>query len=411
VTIIAVGVLLLIFRKEFDKILNWLVGFKRIAKTKDGYSASTAPESSGSEAVPPLSDNEQFSDKKQLAIEETKTSKPEDNEPDTDWSTPFLAKDYTQACEILRDMITREKDPQKRTGHRTMLGYVMLTQNKQKGMEYFEDLIRTGDNAATVYHWYGQSLYWNGDYPKAADVLLAGLKQHSEAPELSDLLATVLRGQGKHFQAIETLLTSLRKNPTFAGSYKTLTEILIDLGMSEQALNCCRVGMRHCPIDTDLLEKYAKILPEPDVAKSRMFAYLRLTEIKPQNPTYWTLLGNEYLRLDFHDMAIEAYHKGNTLAKEKETWILANIGNIMNNRGFYSRGAEFLQRAISIEPNSQYAHERLGQALKNTSDQQAKRDEIRSEIYRGIRDAGTLDSLLEQVRGKLAQQPAPNGSI
>ncbi len=399
IILIIVCISMLILRKELNKLIDWIVNFKRVSKTKDGYSASTATESAGTDDIPPLSD------KKQLAIEETEDSKHESNEPDTDWTKPFFDKDYPRACKILGDLISQEKDPQEKTEHRANLGYVMFEQNKQKGIEYFDELISTGDNAAKIYLWYGMSLFWNGDYPKASDVLHAGIKQHPADPELPDWLALVLQKQGEHIQAIEVLQKNINQNPTFAQSYRTLTQMLDDIDMPKQAINCCKIGMQKCPLDTRLIEKYVKILPKQDTVKERMFAYLSLTDIKPANPRYWTLLGNECLMLGFHDLALEAYHKGNTLAKEKETWILENIGNIMNNKGFYSRGAEFLKRAVSIDPNSQYGHERLGQALKNASDQQAKRDEIRKEVKQSIQDEGTLDSLLKQVQKKLSQQP------
>jgi len=390
---------MLIFRKELNKLIDWLVNFKRVSKTKDGYSASTAAESAGMDnaPLPP--------DKKLSVVEEVKKSEPESNEPDTNWTKPFFDKDYPRACEILRDMISKEEDPQEKTEHRAILGHVMFEQDNQKGIEYFDELIKTGDDAVIVYNWYGLSFFSNGDYPKAADVLRAGIKRHPADPELPDLFASTLKEQGEHIQAVELLQKNINQNPTFAQSYRTLTQILVDIDMPEQAINCCKIGMQKCPRDTGLIEKYVKILPEKDAAKKRMFAYLRLTDIKPDNYTYWTLLGNEYLLLGFNDLALEAYHKGNTLAKEKKAWIIGNIGNIMNHKEFYSRGAEFLQRAVSIDPNSQYAHERLGQALKNASEQQAKRDEIRKEVKQSIQDEGTLDSLLKQVQKKLSQQP------
>lgn len=391
---------MLIFRKELNKLIDWLISFKRLSKTKDGYSASAAAESAGmDDSPPPL-------DKKQLAIEEIEDSKHKSNKPDENWHAPFLAKDYPRACEILRDIISREEDPPKIAEQRALLGHVIFTQDKQKGIVYFEDLIRTGDNTDIIYEWYGLSLFWNDDYPKASDILRAGIKRHPASPKLPDLLASTLQKQGEHIQAVEVLQKNIVQNPTFGTSYLTLTEILVDIDMPEEAINCCKIGMQQCPLNTDLIEKYVKILPEQNALKKRMFAYLRLTNIKPDNPRYWTLLGNQYLLFKFNDLALEAYHKGNTLAKEKKAWIMENIGNIMNYNGFYSRGAEFLQRAVSINPNSQYAHERLGEALKNASDQKAKRDVILKEAKQSIQNVGALDSLLKQVQEKLSQQAA-----
>jgi tetratricopeptide (TPR) repeat protein len=399
---IAVG--LLIFRKELNKLIDWLVSFKRISKTKDGYAASTASDSAGADSAPVPSEE------MQSIIEKTKDSETEGNEPDTNWTEPFFAEDYARAREILRNVISGEEDPHKQTELRALLGHVMFEEDKQRGVEYFEELIRTGENASVVYEWYGLSYIFAGDYPKAKKVFLAGSKQNPANPELSAQLGMALQRNGEYTQAVEVLLENIRQNPQFGRSYRTLAQILVDIDMPDQALNCYRIGMQHCPQDADLIEEYVKILPEQDAAKERMSAYLSLVNIKPENPTYWTLLGNEYIQLGFHDMALEAYHKGNALAEEKEAWILANIGNIMNNQGFFSRGAVFLERAASINPSSQYAHERLGKALKLADDQRAKRDAARDEVRRDPRKGDTLRSLLNQVRQKLSQQPTPDDS-
>jgi len=39
---------LFIFRREFNKLLDWIVSFRKIAGTKDGYKVSAETESPGS---------------------------------------------------------------------------------------------------------------------------------------------------------------------------------------------------------------------------------------------------------------------------------------------------------------------------------------------------------------------------
>lgn len=407
IILVIISIFMIVFRKELNKLLDWIVGFRRFSKTKDGYSASTATESSGMDNIPPFSDKQQSAiEKVEDSNEEVEGSKHESNKPDTSWGEAFFAKDYPRACEILRDMISREEDSQKKTEHRAILGHTMFMQDKQSGIKYFDELIRTDGNDATVYYWYGMSFFWDGDYPKAADVLLAGIEQHPKDPQLPDSLASTFQKQSKSFQAIEVLQKNIDQNPTFAKSYRSLAQILVDIDMPEQAINCCKIGMRQCPQDEDLYIKYLEITPKDGSTKERMFAYLRLCKIKPDNHRYWGLLGNEYLELGFDDMAIEAYYKANTLAKEKEAWILANIGNIMKNQGFYTRGAEFLQQAVSIDPNSQYTHERLGVALKKAKEQQVEQDKICKEVDQSIQKKNSLDSLLKQVQEKLSQRDA-----
>ncbi len=397
------GVGLLVFRKEFNKLIDWVVSFKRLSKTKDGYTASSSGESGGKDETI-TSSNELLP---VPVMKEIVESKQETIQIGENWMTPFLAKDYSTASEILRGLICNEEDPQKRAEHRAFLGHVIYEQDVQKGVEYFEDLIRGSESAPVVYSWYGLSLYWDKDYYKAVEILQAGIRVHPTDPELPRLLALNLHEQGNTTGALELLLKNIQQHPKDAQSYSALAQLLASIGMTDEAINCYWNGMTQFPRNIELIEKYLKILPAEGRSQERMLAYLRLTEITPNNQTYWVLLGNEYLLLELNDLALEAYHKGNELAKEKEAWILGNIGNILKNRGFYSFGASFLKRAVGIDPDSQYAHERLGQALKLAMDEQGKRDEIRKELNQRAQSIPPLQAIVEVALKKLSQPIAP----
>ena len=79
-----------------------------------------------------------------------------------------------------------------------------------------------------------------------------------------------------------------------------------------------------------------------------------------------------------YDLALEHYLTANKLAEGKEAWIVANIGNIYNGRGFHSQAIRHLREAITLDPESQYAYERLGRALKSQSQQIEARRELLS---------------------------------
>ncbi len=57
--------------------------------------------------------------------------------------------------------------------------------------------------------------------------------------------------------------------------------------------------------------------------------------------------------------------KAEKLSEGKEGWIIHNIGNLLNNKGFFSESIEWLNRGLDVEKNSQYAHDRISSALKN----------------------------------------------
>ena len=404
ILLIIVLVILLIFRKELNKFINWIIGFKRVSKTKNGYSASTAPETL--EAT----QSADATDKGKLLIDEVKEAETDQQETKPNWTYLFFKKDYDGASKIVRGLISKQSDPKKRLGLQAILGYVLFQQDNQEGVCYFEKLLEASESAAVVYLSYALSLTADKDYDKAHTVLTSGIEAFPEAAELPNQLGRVLHQQGKYAEAADILMQTINRQLKEPESYQTLAKLLADIGMGEQAISCCRVGMARCPQNADLVEEYVELLPGKENLKERMVAYLRLSKMKKNNATYLTLLGNEYLELGFNDMALEAYRKGNVGAEEKEGWILANIGNLLNHRGFYSYGAEYMQRAVVIDAKSQYAHERLGQALKLAEKEQQKCDEIRAEVMKRMEVTYSLDGIVDEVRDKMSQQSHSNNS-
>lgn len=57
--------------------------------------------------------------------------------------------------------------------------------------------------------------------------------------------------------------------------------------------------------------------------------------------------------------------KSNELAQEKEGWIVGNIGNLLSTRGLYADAIRKFKAALALEPDSQYAHERLAGTMRS----------------------------------------------
>ena len=98
--------------------------------------------------------------------------------------------------------------------------------------------------------------------------------------------------------------------------------------------------------------------------------------MNPKSQNYWTLYGNTCLLLDLNNKAMIAYKKGNDLAKEKEGWILGNIGNLYNNIGLHEKAIHYLNSAIEKETSSKFAHERLASSIKKRDEETAKHSDL-----------------------------------
>ena len=397
---ICLAVFLMIFRKELNKLIDWVVSFRKISKTNEGYSASTALDSSGTR------DAEALTKPKESLVEQTEVAESDSKEEKSDWITPYFAKKYDKACDILRDMITKEDDLQKKQEHRATLGFVLFRQNKKKGCEYFDELLKSNSDSKSIYHWYALSLSLSSNYEAAEKILRTGIVKSTENRELLDLLGTTLHEQSKDAEAVEVLLEVIKQNPSWPKAYQTLAQTLSDIGLSEEAIHCCQVGMSFCPEDSFLIIKFVELLPEEGLPEKKMVAYLRLSKINPDNTSYLALLGNQYLQLGFQDLALEAYRKANSLASEKEAWILGNIGNILNNQKFFTYATEYLQKAVSVDPKSQYAHDRLGKALKLAKDERKNRDKIKKSTELELEESKLLSGVMNRVSEKLSQPDA-----
>jgi tetratricopeptide (TPR) repeat protein len=118
-----------------------------------------------------------------------------------------------------------------------------------------------------------------------------------------------------------------------------------------------------------------------------LLVYEELLRLKRDSPEYLTLRANILLELELNDLAMRDYMRANELAGGKQAWILGNIGNLYKNRGFFREGIAFFQQALQLQPEDQYAHERLATAIE-LRDEEEKR----------------LEDILQAARKELARQ-------
>lgn len=249
-----------------------------------------------------------------------------------------------------------------------------------------------------MFYWYAFSYYFNDNYGEAAKVAEKGIELSCTSPALYRLYAESLFEMGMGVDGIEVLAGEIRRNPEEASYYEIAAEILTKLDMKPLARECYMMALAKNPNDESLLKKHADITAEMELYKEAMASYRRLTQLAPSSPQFWTLLGNQYLQLKLTDLALKAYTKANELAEEKEGWIISNIGNLMNNQGLHSEGAACLKRALLVEPDSQYAHERLALALKAATEQEEERDKIAREVQGLLREYRSMDAIVADVR-------------
>ncbi len=196
---------------------------------------------------------------------------------------------------------------------------------------------------------------------KCLDLTEWGLSKAHDKTRLTILKAQCLVKLQQREKAIDCLEKSIANLPTEISYYITLIEILEEPDSMEKWYI---EGLRYAPRNETLLAKYAEFLSTNDRKKEALYRYKTLLEIAPENTDYLTLIGNLYLDFGLNDKALVSYEEANKLRNEEQAWIVANIGNILKNQGFYTKAIMYLNQALVIRPRDEYAHDRLSKALK-----------------------------------------------
>lgn len=112
--------------------------------------------------------------------------------------------------------------------------------------------------------------------------------------------------------------------------------------------------------------RYGRLAQKLDEHHISLFIFDQLTDDFPANLEYWGYLGNTCLQLELYDYALFSYRHAEKLMKvdDASQWIVANIGNLLANRGLVREASGYYERALKYQTRSEYTHERLAQALK-----------------------------------------------
>lgn len=228
--------------------------------------------------------------------------------------------------------------------------------------------------------------------------------QHADSVRIQVLIATILRFERYSNKAIEVLVAAQERFPSDASITQTIARchhdvedhhgaiaalerfgpdnfpvIAIDLAETlekEERLADALKVIQRChanhPTDKQLRFKYARLAQELDMHSVAAALLNGLSVDDPKSIEYWGYLGNSCLELDLYDRALYAYRRAEKLMKEGQgsQWIVANIGNLLTNKGLPTEACAYLERALEFEPQSEYAHDRMAGSLKKKAEEE-----------------------------------------
>lgn len=280
------------------------------------------------------------------------------------WTEAYFGGDYDRAISLLEKQIEVTDKEESKHSLRLFLGDAKAEVDLLTGVEYLTKAVEEKPEDSFGYHMLSGVYANNGLYAESLSMLDKGIQLAEEPDPLRARKASVLNDMGVTEEAKATLRLLTQENTRYWPAYTQLAQIFVDEGSDDKAREVYEKGLNVLPQNKEILERYAHFLTESGENEAALVAYRDLTRRHSDSTQYLTLLGNVYLSLGLHGLALEAYQTANEVADEKEGWILGNIGNLYKNQGFYPQAIAYLKRAAGMDPNSAYAHERLAQAIQ-----------------------------------------------
>ena len=263
------------------------------------------------------------------------------------------------------------------------------------GVDYTKEQIAQDSSSASLFAVLARSYFDKSLFSEAFATIDQGLAATvaNERQFLVVSKANFLNEIGKTEEATAFLEAAILTEPNNPDYYVGYAEILMKAKELTKAKVVLERGLRSAPNSEELLSEYADLTLTLKDFNLSLLSYNRLITRHPTNPDYFARLGNVYLQLDLNGLAAESYDKANELAKEGQGWIWGNLGNLYKNRGFYPQAIKFLKKALELEPDSEYAHNRLATAIKSDEEERKREEELIKSAYVSLFESQKLSEI------------------
>ncbi|MFC1846666.1 TIR domain-containing protein [Chloroflexota bacterium] len=310
-------------------------------------------------------------------------------EPKTDvidfrWLDAFFDNKYKESIGLLKEKLSCETNDSDIVFFKSWLAAAEYHLNPATGLKIFEELFSKYPISETPYVILSSLYMEESLHPECLKIIETGLPKVSNKSALIRLKARCLHEMGRDKDALDTLLNGISRFNDVPENYESLADYYIDHEQYSSARECLEEGLSILPDNLTLLSKYGILLYNHISKKLALIPYNKLVELFPEEYQFFCLRANIYLELELNDLAMNDYKKANELAKHEQGWVIANIGNLQSNRGFYREAIASLQQALSIKPENQYALERLAKAIKLRDEEENKLTEIVKEAKREL---------------------------
>lgn len=367
--LLIVLIIVILLRKEIPRIVTWLISFRKITKDEKGFSLVGFSETN-------IESNSKSNEIKELNAQTESGFEKEVNQTN-DYFLLYIEKKYDEALIEINNLIDKTDDEVELIRYKSIKGLILFSIDRDRAIRHFQEIIKLHPNNNTPFEWFAFTYYTNEIYDKSLEVIESGLTSTDNKSDLITWKAKCLIAIGESEKAKDTLIVAINDNNDIPRHFEMLCELLEN--EPDSAYSWFQKGVHKYNENVELIKNFGLFLEKHKKNDEVLFQYHKLINIEPDKPSTYGLLGNTYLSNGLPDKALEAYKKANELAKMKEGWIIANIGNIYNNQGFFTESIAYLKKSLEITPDSEYSHDRLAKALKSKAEEDKKESEILTE--------------------------------
>jgi tetratricopeptide (TPR) repeat protein len=187
--------------------------------------------------------------------------------------------------------------------------------NYGEAISNLEVAARLDPGSEPAHEMLGLSLIEYGSAERGREELLRTVEINPDNAQANLELGKLYEKGGEYETARAHLERALATNPNLDMATYVLERVYYNLGLYDRAEETCRKFLEHYPDDIQSLETLGNIYRSQERTGEMIETYTRLTEIRPDNTTYWSPLVRHYMDVEDYKKAektLEAALKENT---------------------------------------------------------------------------------------------------
>jgi tetratricopeptide (TPR) repeat protein len=317
------------------------------------------------------------------------------------WWIYYLEKDYTKAIELIDKEIENSTESDQKDDLGFWKIYIEYKIDSKKGKEVISEKLQIDFDRRHTYSAVTRILLWEDELDFALKIINEGLTKFPNDEILISRKSEYLEKIGKIEEAISVIIEiAYEGNEDLSIKLADLYEKL-ETKKTEDAFLIIKKAYVRDPSSKQLAYKLARLAQDTDRQKLALNLLDKLTKKYPENIEYWGYLGNACVYLGIHNKAMIAYKKANELSDSKQSWILSNIGNLLQYQGFFTDGKEYFKKSLAMDPESEYSFSRLAGIIKSETEENEKYSNLLKEglsLITDIDDIAAADIGIDNSR-------------